>query len=159
MLNQRAKNAMQQVQGNSVELRHLDDSSRLEVAQFFHDVWHETQAPIQPPEKAKYRDVAFFLARVNGRANTIAAYNGEQLAGFVSWTDNRLDSLFVHRKYRGHGVGLKLMHHAETAMFEAGHSELVLDCVYGNDAAKRFYERHEGIIFTKLWMLMKSRGS
>jgi ribosomal protein S18 acetylase RimI-like enzyme len=172
-VNQRVKNAMLQIQENSIELRSLEDGNRLQVAQFFHDVWHETQAALQPPEKAKYRDLAFFLERMNGRAHTVIAFCDKQIAGFVSWTDNHLNSLFVHGDVRNSGVGLKLMRNAEASMFAAGQYQLELDCVYGNDAAKRFYERHgwkldciatderdkpEGVIFTKLWIMVKSRA-
>jgi GNAT superfamily N-acetyltransferase len=164
---------MLQHQENSLDLKKLDDANRLAVAQFFHNVWHDTQAPLQPPEKARYRDLAFFADRMSGRASTVAAYRGHQLAGFVSWTQNKLNSLFVHRDLRGRGVGLQLMRHAETAMFKAGHPHLELDCVVGNEAARRFYERHdwhlkaiatdqrekpEGMVFTQIWTMVKNRG-
>jgi ribosomal protein S18 acetylase RimI-like enzyme len=171
-MNQRAKNAMLQIRENSLELNSLDDGNRLQVAQFFHDVWHESQAALQPPEKAKYRDLTFFLKRMNDRAHTVIAFYGKQIAGFVSWTDHQLNSLFVHRDFRNGGVGLRLLLHAEVQMFAAGQSQLELVCVFGNDAAKRFYERYgwkldrivmderekpEGAIFTKLWILVKAR--
>ena len=154
-----------------IELRPLDDTNRADAARLFHDTWHETQAHLQHPLKVKFRGPDFFMERMKGRANTVVACDVTQLVGFVSWTGNALNSLFVHRDYRNQYIGLLLLRHAEAAMFAAGHQQLELDCVYGNDAAKRFYERHgwrldriamderekpEGIIFTKLWKMVKN---
>jgi GNAT superfamily N-acetyltransferase len=154
----------------TIAIRLMDDINLAEVAQLFHDAWHETQAHLQDPRKARHRDIGFFQERMKCRANTVVAYRGDQLAGFVSWTGNALNSLFVQKGFRNQSVGLLLMSHAETAMFAAGHTQLELDCVFGNDGAKRFYERHgweldriamherekpEGIIFTRLWRMVK----
>jgi GNAT superfamily N-acetyltransferase len=153
-----------------ITLRPVDDNNREAVAMLFHDTWHETQAPLQNPLKAKYRGLEFFLERMKGRAETVAAYDGDRLAGFVSWTGASLNSLFVHPDFRNHNVGLILLQHAEKTMFAAGHAELELDCVAGNTAARRFYEKHgwrlgridmhrqekpEGIVMTELWMMVK----
>jgi GNAT superfamily N-acetyltransferase len=155
---------------SGIELRAVNDVTSAHVAKFFHDVWHETQAQLQHPAKAQYRDEAFFYDRMQGRANTVAAYSANQLAGFVSWTDSKLNSLFVHKDFRNQSVGLQLLQLAEKDMLTHGHQKFELNCVCGNDGAKRFYERHgwrlshiemherekpEGLIVQKVWLMVK----
>jgi GNAT superfamily N-acetyltransferase len=153
-----------------IVLCEVNEANRAAVARLFHDAWHETQAPLQDPVKVKYRGIGFFEDRLRSRSNTCAAYGNDQLAGFVSWSDDALNSLFVHKDFRNQGVGFKLLKFAEEQMFNVGHARIELKCVYGNTAAKRFYERHgwradriavderekpEGVIFSKLWMMVK----
>jgi putative acetyltransferase len=153
-----------------IAIRPMRADEAASVAQLFHDCWHETQAPLQPPLKAKYPDVAFFLERLLGRANTDVAHSNGTLAGFASYTGEMVNSLFVARDHRNRGVGFLLLRHAEQAMQQAGHAKLTLQCVENNHAARRFYERHgwrlevvttdrrdkpEGEIFTNIWQMTK----
>ncbi|MFO1032648.1 MAG: GNAT family N-acetyltransferase [Hyphomicrobiales bacterium] len=123
-------------------IRPMHDSETGAVAQLFHDVWHETQAPLQDTRKAAGRDLQFFMARIALRAarTQVAVVHGK-IEGFFSWTDNRLDSLFVSRGARSMGIGQALCGAAESAMCASGHRSLELDCVYGNWSGRRFYER------------------
>lgn len=142
-----------------------------DVATLFHDAWHETQAPLQHPLKARHRDNQFFLDRLEGRAQTIVARSKGELVGFASYTKNKLNSLFLVNKFRNLGIGLALLQRAENDMRANGHVVLELDCVEHNDAARRFYERHgwrlqktfvderqkpEGVIFQNIWLMVKS---
>ena len=88
-------------------IRPMHDSETGAVAQLFHDVWHETQAPLQDTRKAAGRDLQFFMARIALRAarTQVAVVHGK-IEGFFSWTDNRLDSLFVSRGARSMGIAL-----------------------------------------------------
>ena len=70
------------------------------LARLFHDVWHETQAQLQDPRQARARPLAFFAARIESRLGTtlVATSNGH-LTGFVTWTGNMLNSLFVKPEF------------------------------------------------------------
>ena len=112
------------------------------TAQFFHDVWHETQAPLQDASIAAFRVIGHFRRRVETRAErTLLALHGDRIAGFVTWTDDVLNSLFVDKEFRGQNVGDQLCSEAEKRMRDDGHPLFRLYCVYGNSAARRFYER------------------
>jgi GNAT superfamily N-acetyltransferase len=143
----------------------------VEVAHLFHSVWHETQAQLQDPRQARAHPSAFFAARVESRsATTLAALAGDQLAGFATWTSGMLNSLFVKKEFRGQGIGEALCPRAEAEMAATGATEFELDCIRGNTAGRRFYERQgwrvshieqlenetpEGLCQIKAWRMIK----
>jgi ribosomal protein S18 acetylase RimI-like enzyme len=81
-----------------------------------------------------------------------------------------LNSLFVGSSYRGQGLGEKLSRHAEIEMAKTGATQFDLDCICGNVAGRRFYERlgwhvslietltnetPEGLCITRAWRMVK----
>jgi GNAT superfamily N-acetyltransferase len=117
------------------------------AAQLYHDVWHETQAPLQDVRIAAFRDNEFFIQRVRGSlGSALVAMDGLLCLGYVGWTGNRLDYLFVRGDKRGLGIGRALTHEAIGLIKKSGFNKLYLDCIAGNIQARTFYER-EG------WML------
>jgi GNAT superfamily N-acetyltransferase len=145
-----------------------------ETAQFFHDIWHETQAPLQDALIAAFRGIEHFRCRVETRAErTLLAHIGDRLAGFTTWTDDVLNSLYVDMEFRGQNVGDRLCCEAEGRMQDDGRSLLKLYCVNGNFAARKFYERrgwrlletvdleietHAGQRLAAHWMMVKGRS-
>ena len=141
------------------------------VAHMFHDVWHETQAKLQDPRKAAIRGYDFFKGRIDiPEVRTLVAVEKGQIIGFARWELGHLHSLFVGQGQRGKGIGEKLCYAVVAANNAEGGGTLALDCVEGNNAARRFYERHgwrvsetidstdetaEGQIVVRHWMMVK----
>ena len=127
---------------NDVTIRPMLSSELDAVAKLFHDVWHETQAKLQDPRKAAIRGYDFFKARADmPKVQTLVALQDEAIIGFARWAPGHLHSLFVEQDYRGQGVGEKLCHAVVAANRAEDGGRLKLECVEGNDAARRFYER------------------
>ena len=124
-------------------IRALQPAEQEAVARLFHAVWHETQGPLQDPRVAAFRNLEFFAGRVRERApRTLVAHEGNQLAGFACWSGSRFNSLFVGREFRRHGTGAALLAAAEAEMEKSAPHPFNLTCICGNEAARRFYERH-----------------
>ena len=158
-------------QFHPTDIRPLAGQEREETARLFHSVWHETQAQLQDPRQARARPLAFFAARIETRfATTLVGVANGHLAGFVTWTGNILNSLFVKPEFRGLGIGEALCHRAEEEMAKTGTTQFDLDCICGNTAGRRFYERQgwrvshietlenetpEGPCKTQAWRMIK----
>lgn len=154
-----------------IEIRAMQASEQEAVAQLFHDVWHETQGPLQDLRIAQFRDLTFFRRRLAVRAErTLVAHVGGKLAGFACWTAAHLDSLFATREFRSHGLGTKLLAAAEMEMEKSAPRPFHLTCICGNHSGRRFYERHgwyvaseeqqteelsDGPAFVPAWMMQK----
>jgi ribosomal protein S18 acetylase RimI-like enzyme len=111
------------------------------------------------------RELGSHLATTENRAtirDALARYlvvdglqvaRGEELVGFVMYDfetgtyeqDVRrgvVRNLYVVPSRRDEGVGTRLLARAETALADAGADVVALETLAGNDAARRFYERH-----------------
>lgn len=65
---------------------------------------------------------------------------GEAVAGFVNVINgSHISLLWVDTPYIGHGVGRRLIAHAEGTIFEAGHTEASLEVYKANERAVGFY--------------------
>ncbi len=141
------------------------------VAQLFHDVWHETQAKLQDPRKAAIRGYGFFKGRIDmPEVRTLVAVKEGQIIGFARWSPGHLHSLFVDQGQRGRRVGEKLCDAVVATNHDEGGGQLQLECVEGNRAARRFYERQgwrvsetidsidetsEGQIVVRNWVMLR----
>ena len=129
------------------------------TAQFFHDVWHESQASLQDASIAAFRGIEHFRRRVETRwERTLLALHGGRIAGFVTWTDDVLNSLFVAQEFRGQTVGDQLCSEAEKRIRDQGHSRFKLYCVVGNTAARRFYERRGWTLLETVELDIETHG-
>jgi GNAT superfamily N-acetyltransferase len=153
------------------EVRPLQRNKIETVALLFHEIWHETQAPLQHPAVATLRDLRFFRSRIEQRApRTHVAIIKSQIVGFACWSPGFLNSLFVAADARGTGAGTALCEAAENAIRAQGATSLSLDCVQENWPARHFYEkrgwrfdhlhddedlRPEGVAPTQLWRMVK----
>ncbi len=124
-------------------LRAMRESEQAEVAQLHHDAWHETQAPLQDPRIAEHRGLSFFTTRAAQRwPCSLVAESGDMLVGFSSWTKAHFNSLFLAPGFRSSGIGTALLKATEAEMEKAAAHPFDLFCIHGNDAGRRFYERH-----------------
>lgn len=124
-------------------LRAMRESEQTEVAKLHHDAWHETHAHLQDPRIAEYRGLSFFTTRAAGRwPHSLVAESGGRLVGFSSWTKAHFNSLFVAPGFRVSGIGTALLKATEAEMEKGAAHPFDLFCIYGNDAGRRFYERH-----------------
>lgn len=126
-----------------VDIRPARDDERKAVAALYWRTWHETQASLEPPEIVETRPLGFFDKRVASWPTApLVAWSGGQLLGFAAWQEDYLGQMFVHPATRSTGLGAHLLAAAEEAMATSGIRNATLDCIVGNDRAKRFYERH-----------------
>ena len=124
------------------EIRNAYASDLKELGQFYHDMWHESQAPFQDPGIAEFRDQKFMQARIDAFFPNIILAKKDNLAGLVVASEARLSQLFVDPNIRGHGLGTKLLELAEAKLIAEGTTKATLSCIEGNVGARRFYERH-----------------
>ena len=134
-----------------INIRPAHDDERIAVAELYWRTWHETQASLEPPEIVEARPLAFFEKRVeNWPASPLVAWSGENLVGFAAWQCECLGQVFVDPSARGTGLGARLLAAAEAAMGNTGVRTAALDCIVGNDGARRFYERHGWQVETEM---------
>jgi GNAT superfamily N-acetyltransferase len=145
-----------------------------EVARLYHNAWHESQACLQDSRIAAFRDDAFFLRRVERElGSSLAAWRKGCCIGYAAWNGGILERLFVAADERRLGIGKLLLHACEKAMSARGVREASLNCLVGNDGARRFYERHgwtcvgtrmlparwaRGTVEVSTWKLVKILG-
>jgi GNAT superfamily N-acetyltransferase len=91
-------------------------------------------------------------------SRTTIATCDDRLAGFVQWTDDVLNSLFVGEIFRGHGIGDTLCAEAEQRMLHNGSNHFIFYCVIGNESARRFYERRGWSLQTLLDMEIETHS-
>jgi len=112
------------------------------IGRLYHAVWQETQAPLQPPAVAAFRNEAFFIERVKRfPVRPLAAWCDGRLLGFSAWTENYLGQLFVAPEGRSLGLGRALLQASEHAIWASGFDQARLLCLVGNESARAFYER------------------
>lgn len=66
------------------------------------------------------------------------ALTGEQVVGFVAYSDHEISQLYVHVDYQGKGIGLALLNKAK----DSSSGRLILQTFEVNIAAQLFYERN-----------------
>lgn len=142
------------------------------IARLYHKIWHETQAPFQHPDIAKFRDVTFMHDRINAfYPNIIIALHDSHMVGLIVAKEGRISQLFVDQTTRGKNVGQKLLELGEAKLVAESTEQASLNCIVGNDAARRFYERngwqvtqtqsklcqtHHGEVPIKAWEMVKA---
>ncbi|MCZ4271886.1 GNAT family N-acetyltransferase [Maritalea porphyrae] len=141
------------------------------IANLYHQVWHETQAPHQHQDIASFRDISFMQERIDAfYPNIIIALDEGNLVALVIAKEARLSQLFVANTVRGMGVGQRLLELGEAKLVAEGALRATLNCLVGNDGARRFYERngwqvsetqsktaqtHSGSVTIKAWEMEK----
>ncbi|MCM1578442.1 MAG: GNAT family N-acetyltransferase [Ruminococcus sp.] len=86
-----------------------------------------------------------FLAFSDGEPAGMALYNTYRLATFSGRRVMYLEDLFVREKFRKKGVGSALFRETEKCAKELDCVKLEWKCIFWNDNAKAFYERHGGV--------------
>jgi ribosomal protein S18 acetylase RimI-like enzyme len=114
-----------------------------QLAMLWHEIWHETHAPLLPPELVRLRTVDSFRDRLRHhlRETRVAGPPGAPV-GFCVVRGSELYQLFVSAQSRGSGLAAVLMADAEARLAERGIDRAHLGCAIGNERAARFYEKH-----------------
>jgi ribosomal protein S18 acetylase RimI-like enzyme len=125
-------------------LRPADAAEVDQLARLWHDVWHQTHAPLSPPELVRLRGPEVFRARLRAAlADTHVAGPPGAAVGFcVLQGSDELYQLFVAPEAHGAGAALALLTDAEARLAARGAETLWLACAIGNTRAARFYEKN-----------------
>jgi ribosomal protein S18 acetylase RimI-like enzyme len=125
------------MQVRSAEATEIDHLARL-----WCEVWHETHAPLSPPELTRLRTLESFRERLQAALPNIrvAGPLGGPV-GFCVLKGEELDQLFVSPAAQGSGIAAALIADAEARLAESGVETAWLTCAIGNDRAARFYEK------------------
>jgi ribosomal protein S18 acetylase RimI-like enzyme len=125
-----------------MQVRSADPAEIDHLARLWHDVWHETHAPLQPPELIRLRTLESFRERLQAALPSIrvAGPLGAPV-GFCALKGEELYQLFVSPEARGSNVAAALIADAEARLAERGVETAWLACAIGNDRAARFYEK------------------
>ena len=129
--------------GSATAIRPARRDERGEIASLYHDIWHETHAPIESFAVAAHRPLVFFeKAMAKMKSPPLIARGGDgTLLGFACYEGFLVRALFLAPGARGTGLGAHLLAAVEAAIAAKGHDKAALMCIKGNDAARRFYER------------------
>jgi ribosomal protein S18 acetylase RimI-like enzyme len=125
------------MQVRSAEAAEIDHLARL-----WHGVWHETHAPLSPPELTRLRTLESFRERLKAALPNIrvAGPLGGPV-GICVLRGEELYQLFVSPAAHGSGVAAALIADAEARLAESGVETAWLTCAIDNDRAARFYEK------------------
>ena len=112
------------------------------LARLWHDVWHETHAPLVPPALVGLRTLAGFRGRLlTALPDVFVAGPPGAPAGFYVLKGDELCHLFVSPAARGSGLAATMVADAEARLAARGVATAWLVCMIGNYRAARFYEK------------------
>lgn len=115
------------------------ESDISQIADLWHDGWHQAHGHIVPPALVASRQPQEFQARTQKRLpQTRVARSEGVLAGFFMLSEDELYQFYVSSEFQGRGLAKTLMASAERDL--AGKIAW-LACSVGNDRAARFYEK------------------
>ena len=125
-----------------MQVRSADAAEIDHLARLWYDVWHETHAPLQPPELTRLRTLESFRERLQAALPNIRVAGPLSApVGFCVLKGEELYQLFVSPEARGSGVAAALIADAEAWLAARGVETAWLACAIGNDRAARFYEK------------------
>ncbi len=128
--------------GPELQIRSAERPEIIEIAEIYHAAWHGTHAAHIPPAVAAFRDLAFFVHRVEAYAPPpVVALRDGRILGFAVWEGDKFSQLWLRLDARGQGVGAALAAETEARMAAAGVVRAHLTCMAANEAGRRFYER------------------
>lgn len=119
----------------------LDDLDQL--AEVWHEAWHDAHAGIVPEELTRIRTLDNFRSRLPAMLPHVrVAVPAGDVVGLCAIREDELYQLFVARRARGSGAAVALIADAEMRLLETGITNAWLACAVGNERAARFYERN-----------------
>jgi len=108
----------------------------------WHDVWHETHAPLMPPALVRLRTPDDFRDRLRTHLGDVRVAGPTAAPlGFCMLKGDELHQLFVSARARGSGAAVVLIADAEGRLVDRGVTTTWLACAVGNERAARFYEK------------------
>jgi ribosomal protein S18 acetylase RimI-like enzyme len=112
------------------------------LARLWHEVWHESHAPLMPAELTRLRTLESFRERLQAALPDIYVVGPRGApVGFCVIKGGELYQLFVSAQARGTGAAAALIADAEARLAERGVETAWLACAVGNVRAARFYEK------------------
>jgi GNAT superfamily N-acetyltransferase len=112
-----------------------------DVARVWQAAWHDGHRGRVPDALIEARDAAYFAERARELVEHVTlAEDDSALLGVLIVRGDELQQLMVTAAARGRGVGGLLLAEAERQVAAAGHDEIWLAVVPGNDTARAFYE-------------------
>ena len=112
------------------------------LAAIWHEVWHESHAPLMPAELTRLRTLENFRDRLEALLPEIRVVGpAGSPVGFCINREDELYQLYLSAEARGTGVAAALLADAEKRFSAAGFKTVWLACAVGNDRAARFYEK------------------
>jgi len=125
-----------------MQVRPADPAEIDHLARLWYDSWHETHAPLSPPELIRLRTLTSFRDRLQAALPSVSVVGpiGGPL-GFCTLKDDELNQLFVSADAQGSGVAAALIADAEARLVARGVTTAWLACAIGNYRAARFYEK------------------
>ena len=128
--------------GPDLQIRPAKRPEILKVAEIYHAAWHGTHAAHIAPAVVAFRDLDFFLRRIEAYASPpIVALRDGRIIGFAVSNGDKFSQLWVREEVRDQGVGAALAAETEARMAAAGVVRAHLTCMAANEAGRRFYER------------------
>lgn len=128
---------------NTTFIRKLTETDRDDVADLWHEAWHDGHAAALPAAIVAERSRATFVTRLAElAADCLVAERSGVIVGFAALVGNEVDQLYVARAARGTGVAAELLAAAEAELVRRGVEHAVIQCSHGNDRAHRFYSRN-----------------
>ena len=125
-----------------MHLRNAGEADVDDLAKLWYDTWHETHAPLLPPELTRHRTLDSFRERLHSHlTHTRVAGSPDKPVGFCIVKGDELYQLFISPDVRGTGVAAELLADAEARLIAAGVETAWLACALGNWRAARFYEK------------------
>lgn len=112
------------------------------LAAIWHEVWHESHAPLMPEDLTRLRTLENFRDRLEACLPDMRVVGpvGFPL-GFCITKGDELYQLYLSAEARGTGAAGALLADGETRIGAAGAGVAWLACAVGNDRAARFYEK------------------
>jgi GNAT superfamily N-acetyltransferase len=125
-----------------MQVRPADTAEIDHLARLWYDSWHETHAPLSPPELIRLRTLTSFRDRLQAALPSVSVVGPVRAPlGFCALKDDELNQLFVSADAHGSGVAAALIADAEVRLAERGVETAWLACAIGNYRAARFYEK------------------
>lgn len=111
-----------------------------EVALLWHGSWHEAHGHILPRTVTVHRTPEAFASRLAGFGADAYLIDDEiGPVAFAAIDGGEIDQLYVAARGRGTGVAGWMMDFIEAELTARGHGTAQLECIVGNDRARRFY--------------------
>lgn len=125
-----------------VSVRQYQDRDYDEVHSFYAEAFHLMRLgtglfPDSVPNPPSEGERAFWADTAKER---LIYLDGDEIVGYAHIQGGEIGSICVKPCRQGTGVGKRFLKHIVNLLMDAGHPEVSLYCVVGNDRARRLYD-------------------